>query len=146
MAAEITAFRPEHFDGLDHLWRDAFPDDPPWNRAESAVPAKLLVQPDLLLVALDQDKVVGSIMGGYDGHRGWLYAVAVLKPHRRTGLGARLVSEAEQRLQALGCSKINLQVRSSNTEVIGFYEALGYHSEERVSMGKRLHADVANGR
>jgi len=75
-------------------------------------------------------------MGGYDGHRGWLYAVAVLEPHRLTGLGARLVREAEQRLEELGCSKINLQVRSSNTEVTGFYEALGYQSGERVSMGK----------
>src|ERR1700722_6305399 len=122
MATEIATYSPEHFAGVDQLWRGAFPDDPPWNRAGGAIPAKLSGQPALFLVALDRDEVVGSILGGYDGHRGWLYAVAVLKSYRRAGTGTCLVREAERRLEALGCSKINLQVRSSNTEVVGFYE------------------------
>lgn len=59
--------------------REAFPNDRPWNAAEVAIPAKLVVQPELFLLALHEDMVVGSIMAGYDGHRGWLYRVAVLK-------------------------------------------------------------------
>ncbi len=146
MAAEIVIYRPEHFAGVDQLWQEAFPDDPPWNRAEAAIPAKLAMQPDLFLVALDRGQVVGSIMGGYDGHRGWLYVAAVLRPHRSIGLGARLVREAERRLQELGCSKINLQIRSSNMQAIDFYKTLGYVTEERVSMGKRLTTDGAQDR
>jgi ribosomal protein S18 acetylase RimI-like enzyme len=90
------------------------------------------------LVATDQGVVVGTIMAGYDGHRGWLYAVAVLQSHQRQGFGMALVKEAENRLSAMGCKKINLQVRSSNTVVIRFYRSLGYEVEERVSMGKRI--------
>jgi ribosomal protein S18 acetylase RimI-like enzyme len=77
-------------------------------------------------------------MAGYDGHRGWLYAAAVLQSHQRQGIGTALVREAETLLSGMGCTKINLQVRSSNTAVTRFYNSLGYEIEERVSMGKRL--------
>ena len=135
---EIVVYRSEHFKGVETLWLEAFPDDPPWNAAALAIPAKLAIQPELFLLALAEGEVVGSVMAGYDGHRGWLYAVAVLKSYRRAGVGAGLVREAEKRLQALGCTKINLQVRSTNAGVIGFYSRLGYGTEDRVSMGKRL--------
>jgi ribosomal protein S18 acetylase RimI-like enzyme len=134
----VVTYSRENFDGIDALWREAFPDDPAWNRAETAIPAKLAVQPELLLVAISGGRVVGSAMAGYDGHRGWLYAVAVLKSHQRQGIGRALISEAEQRLLALGCSKINLQVRASNRGVAEFYARLGYAVEDRVSMGKRI--------
>jgi len=134
----ISTYREEHFDGVRQLWESVFPDDPSWNRAEKAVPAKLEVQPELFLIAENQGQVLGTIMAGYDGHRGWLYAVAVKPEYQRNGLGERLVTEAEKRLEALGCRKINLQARSSNEAVIGFYRRLGYQIEERVSMGKRL--------
>jgi len=133
-----VTYDPSHFDGVRDLWREAFPDDPPWNAAEIAIPAKLKIQSTLFLVAIDQGCVVGSIMAGYDGHRGWLYAAAVLQSHQRKGIGAALVREAENRLSTMGCTKINLQVRSSNTAVTRFYRSLGYEIEERVSMGKRL--------
>src|SRR4051794_33976436 len=138
MEAKIVAYSSEHFDGVDQLWREAFPDDPPWNRAKVAIPAKLAVQPGLFLVAVDGDRVVGTTMAGYDGHRGWLYAAAVRVTHRRAGIGTKLIAEAESRLAALGCTKINLQVRSTNAEVVSFYRRLGYGVEERVSLGKRL--------
>jgi ribosomal protein S18 acetylase RimI-like enzyme len=134
----IEPYRDAHFSGVDALWREAFPDDPPRNRAAAAIPEKLAVQPELLLVALDGDDVVGTAMAGYDGHRGWLYSVAVRRTHRRRGIGALLVREAEARLTALGCRKVNLQVRSTNAVVVAFYEALGFEVEERVSLGKRL--------
>jgi ribosomal protein S18 acetylase RimI-like enzyme len=132
-----VTYDPSHFDGVRVLWREAFPNEPPWNAAEIAIPAKLKIQPKLFLVAIDQDLVVGSIMAGYDGHRGWLYAAAVLRSHQRQGIGT-LVREAENLLSTMGCTKINLQVRSSNTAVTRFYRSLGYEIEERVSMGKRL--------
>ena len=103
-----------------------------------AIPAKLRVQPDLLLVAVDAGEVAGTAMAGYDGHRGWLYSIAVRRSHRRAGVGTLLVREAERRLAELGCTKVNLQVRAENAAVAGFYRALGYEVEERVSMGKRL--------
>ena len=134
----IEAYRDEHFEGVRTLWLEAFPDDPPHNRAEAAIPAKLAVQPDLLLVALDGDDVVGSAMAGYDGHRGWLYSVAVRQSHRRSGAGTILIKEAERRLAQLGCTKVNLQVRAKNAVVAAFYRGLGYEVEDRVSLGKRL--------
>jgi ribosomal protein S18 acetylase RimI-like enzyme len=138
MALEIVPYRSAMFEGVRALWREAFPDDPPWNAAELAIPAKLAFQPELLLLALEDDDVIGSIMAGYDGHRGWLYALAVLGSHQRQGIGKALIREAEKRLHALGCEKINLQVRVSNAAVVAFYERLGYAVEERLSMGKRL--------
>lgn len=134
----IVAYHQSHFDSVRMLWNEAFPNDPPWNAAELAIPAKLKTQPDLSLVATVRGSVVGSIMAGYDGHRGWLYAVAVLQSHQRQRIGTALVREAETRLSAMGCTKINLQVRSSNIAVVRFYQSLGYDIEERVSMGKRI--------
>ena len=94
-------------------------------------------QPELIILALDGETVVGSILAGYDGHRGWLYALAVLGTYRGNDIGTDLVAEAERRLAALGCQKVNLQVRATNSGVIKFYERLGYSVEDRVSMGKR---------
>lgn len=131
---------------IDLLWREAFPDDQPRHRADVVLPAKLAFQPDLFLVARDGGKVVGSVMAGYDGHRGWINRVAVLKTHRRQGLGMLLMREAETRLRALGCAKINLQVRSSNRAVIDFYRDLGYDMEERISMSKLTAQSLDSGK
>jgi len=136
--AIIETYCDEHFEGVRALWEEAFPDDPPHNRADVAIPAKLAVQPELLLVAIDDAEVVGTAMAGYDGHRGWLYSIAVRQSHRRAGIGTLLVEEVERRLARLGCAKVNLQVRAENAAVAAFYRRLGYESEERVSMGKRL--------
>lgn len=133
----VVAYRPAHFDSVKALWEEAFPDYAPYNRAERAIPAKLSEQPELFFVAEEDGAVVGTIMAGYDGHRGWLYAVAVRATHRQRGVGAALVRTAEAALDARGCVKINLQVLETNAGVIGFYERLGYAVEPRVSMGKR---------
>ena len=137
----IVAYQASHFDGIRLLWRQAFPSNAPKDAAELSFPANLSMQPDLFLVAIDRDIVVGSavasIIAGYDGHRGWLYAVAVLQSHQRQGIATALVREAENRLIALGCKKINLHVRTSDTPVIKFYQSLGYEVEENVTMDKR---------
>ena len=70
--------------------------------------------------------------------RGWLYHLAVAPEFRRRGFASQLVRAAEERLRRLGCSKVNLQVRETNREVVAFYRALGYAVEERVSMGRRF--------
>ena len=95
--------------------------------------------PDLFLVAAEESRVLGTVMGGYDGHRGWIYSLSVTDGERHRGLGTALVSEVEQKLKALGCMKVNLQVVSSNLGVVEFYEKLGFSVEDRVSMGKRLY-------
>ncbi len=134
----IASYADSHFSGVEALWNEAFPDDNAWNAAKTSIPEKLKVHPELLLIAVERGAVVGSIMGGYDGHRGWIYRAAVLKSYRGQGIGKALVEEVEKRLAALGCIKVNLQVVASNASVAGFYRSLGYQVEERVSMGKHL--------
>jgi ribosomal protein S18 acetylase RimI-like enzyme len=135
---EIRPYQAADFNGLDALWREAFPDDPPRNRAAQSVPAKLALNDDLLFVAVEDDQVIGSIMAGYDGHRGWLYSVAVRQDAKRRGIGTGLVQTAEAALRRLGCAKINLQVRSTNAAVIAFYKGLGFSVEDHISMGRLL--------
>lgn len=134
----IIEYTDSHFDGVDTLWRDAFPDDSPWNAAHISIPEKLRYQPNLFLVVLESGRVVGSIMAGYDGHRGWISRIAVLQSHRHKGIGEALIQEVEKRLAALGCVKINLQVVASNSAGLGFYRKCGYEVEQRVSMSKLL--------
>ncbi len=120
------------------LWREVFPESSAWNHPETDIQRKLAVQRELFLVAALDAEIVGTAMGGYDGHRGWIYYVVVSPRHRRQGIGTTLMTGVEERVLRLGCPKINLQVRASNHEVVEFYEQLGYKVEERVSMGKRL--------
>lgn len=120
------------------LWREVFPNAPTWNVPEADIARKLKVQRELFLVATIGSEIVGTVMGGYDGHRGWVYYVVVSPRHRRQGIGTALMKRVEEGLTRLGCPKINLQVRVSNEEVVRFYTSLGYEVEERVSMGKRL--------
>lgn len=134
----VRAYRPADRESLITLWARVFPDDPPWNAPELMIDHKLAVEPELLLVGEVESQVAGAIIGGYDGVRGWLYHLAVAPESRRRGFASQLVRAAEERLRRLGCSKVNLQVRETNREVIAFYRALGYAVEERVSMGRRF--------
>ena len=95
--------------------------------------------PDLFLVAVEDGRVIGTVMGGYDGHRGWIYSMAVDESQRHRGVGSVLMGEIEKALQALGCMKVHLQVVPSNSGVAQFYERLGFSVEGRISMGKRLY-------
>jgi ribosomal protein S18 acetylase RimI-like enzyme len=138
----ISGYSDEHFAGVEALWQEAFPNDAPWNKASTAVAEKIRFQPDLMLVALEGVLVVGSVMAGYDGHRGWISRIAVLRTHRHKGIGNALLSEAERRLVALGCIKVNLQVLETNSAVVRFYEEAGYEIEPRVSMSKHLPSEA----
>jgi ribosomal protein S18 acetylase RimI-like enzyme len=123
---------------LEQLWAEAFPDDPPANAPALMIHSKLRVQPELLLVCSINKRLIGAIIAGFDGVRGWLYHLAVTADWQRQGVGTQLVRAAEVRLAELGCKKVNLQVRSTNSAVVAFYARLGYQVEERVSMGRRL--------
>ena len=138
MSVAIEVYHDDCFVAVDALWREVFPDDPPWNEAQVAIPAKQAVQPELFLLAMESKRVVGTVMGGYDGHRGWIYALAVKPDHRQRGIATELITELESRLLALGCGKLNLQVRAGNTQVLELYQGLGYAIEDRISLGKRL--------
>jgi ribosomal protein S18 acetylase RimI-like enzyme len=137
----VGSYCSTHFEGVRALWEDVFPNDPPWNRAEVAIPEKLAVQPDLFLVAEERGEVIGTAMAGYDGHRGWLYTIAVKPDKQRAGVGSLLLTEAERRLNELGCGKINLQIRAGNETVVAFYRRHGYEIEDRIGMGKRVNSD-----
>ena len=120
------------------LWNEVFPNAPWWNDPLTNIRRKLTVQRELFLVAEEDGRVIGTAMGGFDGHRGWVYSVAVRPTERRRGVGRALMEEVERRLKDIGCSKLNLQVRSSNMEVVEFYKSLGFAVEDRISMGKRF--------
>ena len=135
----IRAYQDTDESAVIALWNEVLPDSAPHNDPATAIRKKLAVERDLFFVAVVDKVVAGTVMGGYDGHRGWVYSVAVTPRHRRRGIGGALIRHLEAALVARGCLKINLQVRRSNTGVIPFYESLGYSVEEIVSMGKRMY-------
>ena len=113
----------------------------PWNDPYKDIARKLQVQPELFLVGELDDQLVATAMAGYDGHRGWVNYLAVAPSHQRRGYAARLMQHIEQQLLAMGCPKLNMQVRTSNSAVLAFYRRLGYAQDEVVSLGKRLIPD-----
>jgi len=110
----------------------------PWNDPLADIARKLRDSPDWFLVAEADGVLVGTVMAGYDGHRGWINYLATEPAHRGRGIARRLMAEAERQLAAAGCPKINLQVRSENAGVVDFYRHLGYVADPVVSLGKRL--------
>ena len=137
---EIRAYRESDQDDVVNLWRECELVKP-WNDPIKDIRRKLDVQRDLFLVGLLDGKLVATVIAGYEGHRGWINYLAVSKECREMGFGRLMMDEAEERLRAIGCPKINLQIRSSNIDVIKFYASLGYSEDDLVSMGKRLEQD-----
>ena len=120
------------------LWETVFPDDPPHNAPAKVFDAKLAVQDDMLLVAVEDGAVVGTTMAGYDGFRGWLHKVAVSPQHQGRGLATALVRHAIRTLRSAGCIKVNLQIRATNLEVREFYESLGFEIEDNLIMARHI--------
>jgi ribosomal protein S18 acetylase RimI-like enzyme len=136
------------FDNLSHrdqvitLWETVFGYETAHNRPGLVIDKKIAINDQLFFVALVGVEVVGTIMAGYDGHRGWIYSVAVHPGHRKQRIGSNLVSHAEHALIERGCLKINLQIMEGNESVTAFYSALGYSEEKRISMGKRIQKNI----
>lgn len=113
----------------------------PWNDPRKDIARKRKVQRDLFLVGTIDGVLAATVMGGYDGHRGWVNYLAVDPTLRRRGLGRAIMDELRRRLQELGCPKINLQVRKDNPEAVAFYERIGFVEDPSVSLGLRLERD-----
>lgn len=140
MTIAIRSFEDADESAVIRLWEDAGLTRP-WNDPHRDIERHRAVWPDLLLVAVDGRDVVGAVMVGYDGHRGWLYYLASAPARRGEGIGRLLVGAAEERLTAIGCPKVQLMVRPENDGVRGFYDTLGYERFETWATGKRLIAD-----
>jgi ribosomal protein S18 acetylase RimI-like enzyme len=134
---EIAVYRLEHRDAVVDLWKRCNLVVPQNDPVED-IQRKIDFQPSLFLVALLNGKLIGSVMVGYEGHRGWLNYLAVLPDYQKRGYGRKLVEKAIDELERLGCLKVNLQVRSSNISAVEFYKHLGFKEDDVVSLGKRL--------
>ncbi|KAB7895788.1 GNAT family acetyltransferase [Rouxiella sp. S1S-2] len=137
---EIRVFKQEDYEEVLTLWErcDLLR---PWNDPELDIERKLNHDPELFLVAEVSGEVVGSVMGGYDGHRGSAYYLGVHPEYRGRGIANALMNRLEKKLIARGCPKIQLMVRAENDAVISMYEKLDYEVIESISLGKRLIVD-----
>ncbi len=137
---EIRIYKQDDFEDVVTLWErcDLLR---PWNDPETDIERKQNNDPELFLVAEVGGEVVGTIMGGYDGHRGSAYYLGVHPDYRGRGIANALISRLEKKLIARGCPKLQLLVRDDNDAVIGMYEKLGYEIQNTVCIGKRLIED-----
>jgi ribosomal protein S18 acetylase RimI-like enzyme len=136
----IRVYHPADERAVIDLWRECGL-VVPQNDPRRDIERKVRVQAELFLVGVVAGSIVATCMAGYEGHRGWINYLAVAPAHRRRGYGRLMVEGAAARLHALGCPKINLQVRQTNAAVIAFYRAIGFAVDDVVSLGKRLVAD-----
>ena len=133
------------FDNSEHrsqvivLWQTVFGYEAAHNSPETVIDKKLQHKDGLFFVAQKEQNVVGTVMAGYDGHRGWIYSIAVHPEHQKRGIGSDLLAFTQSKLESLGCLKINLQIMEGNETVQRFYLSNGYSVEQRVSMGKKLY-------
>ena len=140
MEMQVRPFRAEDEDRVVTLWRRCNLVRPV-NDPHADIRRKLTVRPELFLVGEVDGTIVASVMAGYEGHRGWLNYVAVDPDYQRRGLARAIVAEAENRLRATGCPKINVQIRTANQGVVEFYRKVGYSIDEVICVGKRLVVD-----
>ena len=135
----IREFLPKDEPAVVALWQTVLPSDAPHNEPVSVLRQMLAHDRTFFFVAEVDGSLAGTVMGGYDGHRGWLYSVAVLPELRRRGIATALIRNVEEALAVRGCLKVNLQVLPSNSAAVACYQHLGYDIEDRISMGKRLY-------
>jgi ribosomal protein S18 acetylase RimI-like enzyme len=110
----------------------------PWNPPEADFDRAIAGPTSTVLVGFDDGSLVATALAGDDGHRGWLYYVAVPAERRGMGLGTEIVRAAEAWLRDRGCRKVQLMVRDTNEAVLGFYEALGYEDSGVHVLGRWL--------
>ncbi len=135
---KIREFKIDDYQTVRDLWRTAGLTLRPGDELED-VKLKLQRDPDLFLVAELEDMIVGSVIGGWDGRRGWIYHLAVKPEHQRKSIGAGLVREVEERLVAKGAKKVNAQVYKWNEKSSEFFKAIGYEAQPNLVMiGKQL--------
>jgi len=126
-------------DSVVSLWKEIFSSRYLHNDPELAIETKIKHSKDLFFVAYENNLIVGTVMVGFDGHRGWIYSLAVKPDFRKKGIGTQLMKEAINKLKSLGCLKVNLQIEEDNSGVVDFYEKIGFSIEDRISMGMKLY-------
>ena len=136
---KIRPYQPADETAVIALWREC--GLLRWSDPKKDIARKLRVNPEWFLVGEIDGRVMATCMLGYEGHRAWINLLGVAPEHRKGGHGKALLAEAERLMRAVGCAKINLQVRSTNAGVIAFYQRLGFATDDLVSMGKRLEKD-----
>ena len=136
----IRPYHPEDEEAVITLWQECYLVTPQ-NNPKRDIERKLQINPEWFLVGVLENKVVATCMAGYEGHRGWINYLAVSPQYRRQGIAKAMMCEAESRLKAAGCPKVNLQIRETNSQVIQFYQSIGYKKDPVVSMGRRLEFD-----
>jgi ribosomal protein S18 acetylase RimI-like enzyme len=134
---EIRPYREADRDAVIALWRDCGLTRP-WNPPDTDIALLRASGHGELLVAAAEGRVVGTVMVGHDGHRGWVYYMAVDPAQQRQGLGTRLLRAAEAWVAARGVRKLELMIRDSNIVVAAFYESCGYRREPVVVMSRWL--------
>ncbi len=137
MALKMIRYNPKYQEAVVDLWNKCGL-AVPLNDPIEDIQKKLDFQPQLFFIALLDDQLIGSVMVGYEGHRGWLNYLAVSPEHQRHGFGKKLVEKAVDELKKLGCLKVNVQVRRKNASTVEFYKHLGFKDDEVVSLGMRL--------
>jgi ribosomal protein S18 acetylase RimI-like enzyme len=133
----IRAYQEEDRSGVINVWRES-EISRPWNDPDKDIDRKVATDPEGFFVASAKGQIIGTVMAGYDGHRGWIQYLAVDPSKQRSGVGKALLDAAIDLLKSRGCPKVNLQVRRSNTGVIRFYEKAGFVEDDVLSMGLRL--------
>jgi ribosomal protein S18 acetylase RimI-like enzyme len=137
MPFEIRPYQEADITSVVNLW-DQCGLIVPQNDPHKEIAAKVQFQPELFLIAQLDWQLVGTVMAGYEGNRGWLNYLAVDPEHQRKGYGRLLVDAAENRLRGLGCPKVNLLIREKDKTPLAFYRAVGYVTEDLINMGKRV--------
>ncbi|UCH41215.1 MAG: GNAT family acetyltransferase [Gammaproteobacteria bacterium] len=140
---EIRPYRAEDETAVIDLWRQCEL-IVPWNNPRADILRKCADSPELFFIGLVDNDIIATCMAGYDGHRGWIYYLAVAGAWQRQGIATRLVRHAEASLIELGCAKIDLMVRNTNDSVIAFYKSIGYGNDPVVVLSKRLLEDEAH--
>jgi ribosomal protein S18 acetylase RimI-like enzyme len=134
---KVRLFTPKDKKGLIDLWKACGLVNKKNDPAKD-IQRKLASKSGWILIGEEKNRVIASVMVGYEGHRGWLNYLAVDPSRQKEGLGRKIVSHAEAKLKRVGCPKINLQIRKDNGEVIAFYREIGYVEDDVFSFGKRL--------
>ena len=136
----VRPYRTDDEESLVSLWQ-VCELTVPWNNPHKDIARKLQVQPELFLIGILDSRLIATVMGGYDGHRGWINYLAVHPDFQGKGYGQEIMNSVETGLREMGCPKINLQIRTGNDKIQLFYQKLGFTNDQVVSMGKRMEAD-----
>ena len=136
MLIKIREYNDKDKNEVISIWKNIFNYIKPHNNPDLIINMKTSHNDNLFFVAEENKKIVGTIIAGFDGHRGWLYSLAVIPNKRNQGIGKLLVDKAIVELENRGCLKVNLQIISGKDSVVSFYKKLGFSIEDRISMGK----------